>query len=368
MTAAQRHDVRPARAPVRVLHLRHALVRQRGVRRRGRGGRRAPAGRRAASTGSRRCARAGPRPGATATCCTGPARLCQAFGIDGAYDGADLVTADRGVTIVDDGTPPPDAPAVSTPHRPVGRRRAPVALVHARRPSTCRSRHERAARAPTSWRPATTWPRPEPRSSRARPGDADARGQPRADPRLHRRRTRTRSTARASRATSPAPRRSIDPSTRQVLLLFHAKVQRWLQPGGHADGDGNLAARRAPGGRGGDGHRGPAGRRPRPSTSTSTCSTTPRRRARPPPPRRAPPRRGARRARWPATNHESEGVRWVPVDDARRRPRRRRRAPVRMVRAAAALDALELEPSVRRRWGWRRRSCGCRPRRRRCTR
>ena len=33
----------------------------------------------------------------------------------------------------------------------------------------------------------------------------------------------------------------IDPSTRQVLLLFHAKVQRWLQPGGHADGDGNLA-------------------------------------------------------------------------------------------------------------------------------
>ena len=33
----------------------------------------------------------------------------------------------------------------------------------------------------------------------------------------------------------------VDPSTRRVLLLFHAKVQRWLQPGGHADGDGNLA-------------------------------------------------------------------------------------------------------------------------------
>jgi len=33
----------------------------------------------------------------------------------------------------------------------------------------------------------------------------------------------------------------VDPSTRNVLLLFHAKVQRWLQPGGHADGDGNLA-------------------------------------------------------------------------------------------------------------------------------
>jgi 8-oxo-dGTP pyrophosphatase MutT (NUDIX family) len=33
----------------------------------------------------------------------------------------------------------------------------------------------------------------------------------------------------------------LDPSTRHVLLLFHAKVQRWLQPGGHADGDGDLA-------------------------------------------------------------------------------------------------------------------------------
>ncbi len=33
----------------------------------------------------------------------------------------------------------------------------------------------------------------------------------------------------------------VDPSTRHILLLFHTKVQRWLQPGGHADGDGNLA-------------------------------------------------------------------------------------------------------------------------------
>jgi 8-oxo-dGTP pyrophosphatase MutT (NUDIX family) len=33
----------------------------------------------------------------------------------------------------------------------------------------------------------------------------------------------------------------VDPSTRHVLLLLHAKVQRWLQPGGHADGDGDLA-------------------------------------------------------------------------------------------------------------------------------
>ena len=42
----------------------------------------------------------------------GPARLCQAFGLDGHDDGADLVRADHGVTIVDDGTPPPEHPVV----------------------------------------------------------------------------------------------------------------------------------------------------------------------------------------------------------------------------------------------------------------
>jgi 8-oxo-dGTP pyrophosphatase MutT (NUDIX family) len=34
----------------------------------------------------------------------------------------------------------------------------------------------------------------------------------------------------------------VDPSCRAVLLLHHRKLQRWLQPGGHADGEGNLAA------------------------------------------------------------------------------------------------------------------------------
>lgn len=33
----------------------------------------------------------------------------------------------------------------------------------------------------------------------------------------------------------------IQPDRGRCLLLFHRKLQRWLQPGGHADGDGNLA-------------------------------------------------------------------------------------------------------------------------------
>lgn len=34
----------------------------------------------------------------------------------------------------------------------------------------------------------------------------------------------------------------VDASCTRVLLLFHRKLQKWLQPGGHADGDANLAA------------------------------------------------------------------------------------------------------------------------------
>ncbi len=44
----------------------------------------------------------------------GPAKLCQALGIDGAYDGADVTTGDQGVQLFDDGTPPPVAPVVTT--------------------------------------------------------------------------------------------------------------------------------------------------------------------------------------------------------------------------------------------------------------
>jgi DNA-3-methyladenine glycosylase len=60
-----------------------------------------------------RCALDGWRPAGSRPAVR-PARLCQGFGLDGTFDGSDLVTADRGVTIVDDGVPPPDVPAVST--------------------------------------------------------------------------------------------------------------------------------------------------------------------------------------------------------------------------------------------------------------
>jgi DNA-3-methyladenine glycosylase len=46
--------------------------------------------------------------------CSGPAKLAQAFGLDGSFNGVDLVIGDGGVVICDDGLPPPSAPGQST--------------------------------------------------------------------------------------------------------------------------------------------------------------------------------------------------------------------------------------------------------------
>lgn len=50
----------------------------------------------------------------------------------------------------------------------------------------------------------------------------------------------------ADRATRPGHLTGsafvVDHAAERALLLFHTKLQRWLQPGGHADGDTNLVA------------------------------------------------------------------------------------------------------------------------------
>ncbi|MDE0117472.1 MAG: DNA-3-methyladenine glycosylase [bacterium] len=45
--------------------------------------------------------------------CSGPAKLAAALGIDGTANGADLVTADAGVELLDDGIAPPSDPGRS---------------------------------------------------------------------------------------------------------------------------------------------------------------------------------------------------------------------------------------------------------------
>lgn len=132
----------------------------------------------------------------------------------------------------------------------------------------------------------------------------------------------------------------VDASTRQVLLLLHAKVQRWLQPGGHADGDGNLARVAL---REAEEETGISGLRV--LTPAVDLDVHVFHNAATEEPDHlhldvrhlvvTPPGAVA------VTNHESSGVRWVPVDQIGAEavdP-----GTVRMVRAAvAALDALRI--------------------------
>lgn len=55
----------------------------------------------------------GPAPRRDRDLCSGPGKLCQAFGIDRGFDGADLVTGDLGLTVGQDGTPPLAQPGTS---------------------------------------------------------------------------------------------------------------------------------------------------------------------------------------------------------------------------------------------------------------
>ena len=44
--------------------------------------------------------------------CSGPAKLCQAFGLDRSADGYDLISGAEGLALEDDGTPPPKRPSI----------------------------------------------------------------------------------------------------------------------------------------------------------------------------------------------------------------------------------------------------------------
>jgi DNA-3-methyladenine glycosylase len=46
--------------------------------------------------------------------CNGPAKLCEALGINGAHNGLDATISTSEVTVVDDGVAPPEAPVVTT--------------------------------------------------------------------------------------------------------------------------------------------------------------------------------------------------------------------------------------------------------------
>ena len=166
----QRHDVRSARAPLRLLHLRDALLRQRRLRARGDGRGGAAAGARPRWRGSTSMRAA--RPAAVADRAADERARpssCQAFGHrPRADDGADLVDrrpAGCGVVGRRDGTT--DGPRV---------RRAGSASRHARRGCRggggCRGRPQRRRRAAGVPGPAG----PTPVACRDRPGGRCGRG------------------------------------------------------------------------------------------------------------------------------------------------------------------------------------------------
>ena len=86
------------------------------------------------STASRRCSPPGRRRGASATCAAVRPSCARRSDSTARFDGADLTTSDRGVSIVDDGTPPPHDAGRQHPHRAERGRGAPVAVVRPRRP------------------------------------------------------------------------------------------------------------------------------------------------------------------------------------------------------------------------------------------
>ena len=234
--------VRRSRAPVRLLQLRHALVRERRVPRT-RAGRRGAHPSARPARGPRRDAPSSPRRrGATATCAAGRPNCAPRSASTAATTGSTspahrhrwastTTQPDRAATSAwrpASGSAPavscPGAGTLSATRTSRGRPEVQPVLLGADDPRV-RSSSDRSV----AW---TQF------SGRRDPAFADARAvmldvlTTRADALLR--------TGRPGHFTGSAL--VVDATATRVLLLFHTKLQRWLQPGGHADGDANLAA------------------------------------------------------------------------------------------------------------------------------
>ena len=214
---------------------------------------------------------------------------------------------------------------------------------------------------------------PRARGAARRPGRGPCRGR-RARGRRRRRTRRPRGrilafvdepprrarTARAPRATSPARPRSSTRRRGSSCCSSTPRCSAGSSPAATPTATRNLAARRAPGGRGGDGHR-----RARAWSTPAVdldvhvfhnAAGT----SRPPPPRRPPPRAGPagrRRRRQPRVRGRCAGCR---VEDAGRAidvDPRHASAMADARRSARSTGCVALRRDSRRRSGWRRRSC-----------